>query len=53
MKWGCIGIRSAIPRSQVNGTLRVFNNQGRYLTQVVEGEVAYGWGSNVPFRIRR
>jgi hypothetical protein len=27
-----------------------FNNQGRYLTQVIEGEVAYNWGIDGPFK---
>ncbi len=27
-------------------SIRGFNNQGRYLTQVIEGEVAYGWGES-------
>jgi len=31
-------------QSGVWNTIRNFNNQGRYLTQVVEGEVAYNWG---------
>ncbi len=35
---------------QTNGSwnsIRNFNNQGRYLTQVIEGEVAYNWGENL------
>jgi hypothetical protein len=28
----------------VRNTIKSYNNQGRYLTQVVEGEVAYNWG---------
>ena len=28
----------------MRNTIKSYNNQGRYLTQVVEGEVAYNWG---------
>lgn len=31
----------------VRNTINSYNSQGRYLTQVMEGEVAYGWGTNV------
>ena len=31
-------------QSGVRNTIKSYNNQGRYLTQVVEGEVAYNWG---------
>ena len=31
----------------VRNTINSFNNQGRYLNQIMEGEVAYGWGTNV------
>lgn len=33
-------------QSSVGNTIRSFNLQGRYLTQVVEGEVAYDWGTD-------
>ena len=33
-------------QSGVWNTIRSFNNQGRYLAQVVEGEVAYNWGES-------
>jgi hypothetical protein len=33
-------------QSGVWNTIKSFNNQGRYLSQVVEGEVAYNWGES-------
>ena len=33
-------------QSGVANTIKSFNNQGRYLTQLVEGEVAYNWGES-------
>jgi hypothetical protein len=31
-------------QSGVRNTIKSFNDRGRYLTQIVEGEVAYDWG---------
>ncbi len=34
-------------QSNVRNDIMLRNNQGRYLTQIIEGETAYNWGSDV------
>lgn len=43
--WDSFGHPGQKPWAWTN--IKKINNQGRYLTQIVEGEVAYNWGENV------
>ena len=44
---GCYWDSFAHPsQPNVRSTIKTFNVQGRYLTQVIEGEVAYNWGES-------
>jgi hypothetical protein len=36
-------------QSNVNSSIKSYNAQGRYLTQPIEGEVAYNWGDTSKF----